>query len=320
MEEAMSTLTTINPEQIRKELSDLWVSLANEKDGAPGVLRACSMTLIVAVGEEEDPNKIGETVAMLMREHPSRAIVVRVRDSQEHFLASRVLSQCWMPFGDRRQICCEQIEITASRVSLSDLPAVILPLTVADLPVVLWCRNPDAVAMLGGIAGKVIVDGSTLGGIGKVAELAKQYRVADLAWTRLTEWRELIAQIFENRCHLEDLPSLTRLKITYAGERPSGSEFYMAAWLERKELIWERGPGHSLVLETAAGEEHTALRVMDETSAEVTVKGKVTNTVFQPESDYTLLREELSIPGRDPIFEAILPKAVKIAAEFGSRA
>ena len=46
-----------------------------------------------------------------------------------------------MPFGHRRQICCEQIEITASDVSLPDVPAVVLPLAVADLPVMLWCRS-----------------------------------------------------------------------------------------------------------------------------------------------------------------------------------
>src|ERR1700676_3849503 len=117
MEEAMSTAaTTINPEQILNELSKLWVDLAKEKDSADGVLRACSMTLIAALSEKDDPGEIGETLAMLMREHPSRAIVVRVRDSEEHFLASRVFAQCWMPFGLRRQICCEQVEITASSV------------------------------------------------------------------------------------------------------------------------------------------------------------------------------------------------------------
>jgi hypothetical protein len=95
---------TIDPEKIRKELSELWVDLAKEKEGAAGVLRACSMTLIAAVDEDDDPGQIGETIAMLMREHPSRAIVVRVRDSSEFYLSAQVLAQCWMPFGDRRQI------------------------------------------------------------------------------------------------------------------------------------------------------------------------------------------------------------------------
>src|ERR1700674_490890 len=133
---------TIQPDRLLRELSELWVSFGKQNgDDSTGVLRACAMTLIVLAEAGEDANEVGETLANLMREHPSRAIVVRVSDSQEPALAARVFTQCWMPFGQRRQICCEQIEITASDASLPDLPAVIVPLAVADLPVILWCRG-----------------------------------------------------------------------------------------------------------------------------------------------------------------------------------
>jgi hypothetical protein len=313
----MSTAaSTINPEAIRKELSELWVSLAKEKDGEAGVLRACSMTLIAVMDEKEDPSQTGETIAMLMREHPSRAIVVRVRDSQEHFLDSRVFAQCWMPFGDRRQICCEEVEITSSSASLPDVPAVILPLVVADLPVVLWCRCPNSLEALAGMAGKVILDSAALADFTQVAEMSKRFRLADLAWTRATRWRELIAQIFENRCHLEKLPSLKRARVVYTREAPSVSAFYLAAWLEREETVWERGTHNSLVLETADGKPYMAIRMTEDTMAEVEVGGLVTKTVFQKSTDYTLLREELSIPGRDPIFEKVLPRAIALAQAF----
>jgi hypothetical protein len=91
----------------------------------------------------------------------------------------------------------------------------------------------------------------------------------------------------------------------------------MAGWLERQDVIWERGDHSGIALETASGEVHTMLSTTDETSVEVSVRGQVTNTVFQPATDYTLLREELSIPGRDPIYEQVLPRAVKLAKEFG---
>ena len=98
-----------------------------------------------------------------MREHPSRAIVMRVIDDEKRELEARVFAQCWMPFGQRRQICCEQIEITSSGVSLTDVPAVVLPLVVADLPVILWSRLPrlfatPALDALSRIATKTIVD------------------------------------------------------------------------------------------------------------------------------------------------------------------
>ena len=110
---------TINPDRVLHELSDLWVSLGkHDGDESTGVLRACAMTLVVLAEAAEDANAIGETLAALMREHPSRAIVIRIADSTEPALEAKVLAQCWMPFGQRRQICCEQIEISASNPSL----------------------------------------------------------------------------------------------------------------------------------------------------------------------------------------------------------
>jgi glucose-6-phosphate dehydrogenase assembly protein OpcA len=312
----MSPECTIDPEKIQKELSQLWVNLAKEKDGEGGVLRACSLTLIAAVDEADDPGQIGETIAMLMREHPSRAIVVRVRNSREACLTAQVLPQCWMPFGDRRQICCEQVEITSSVTSLEDLPAVLLPLLVPDLPVVLWARSREGINALRGIAEKVILDSGPTSDLAGVLQLSKQQRIADLAWVRLTRWRELVAQIFQNKCYLSELSSLTRARITYTGERPTTSAFYLAAWLERSKTVWERGEEDALSLETASGEVHTRFRRTGGEGVEVTIHEQITNTVFPPATDYSLLREELSIPGRDAVFEAVLPRAAKLAESF----
>ena len=111
------------------------------KDEPAGVLRACAMTLIVVVEEERDAQAIGETIAALMHEHPSRAIVLRVRSGNEPSLSARVFAQCWMPFGSRQQICCEQVEIISSLASFSDVTSVLRGLIVSDLPVVLYCPS-----------------------------------------------------------------------------------------------------------------------------------------------------------------------------------
>src|SRR5438128_534845 len=157
---------TIQPDRLLHELSELWVSLGKEKEGeSSGVLRACAMTLVVVAEAQEDAAEVGETLALLMRDHPSRAVVVRVRDAAAPELDARVFAQCWMPFGQRRQICCEQIEISTSNPSLTDVPAVVLPLLVADLPVILWFRpsrllTSPALIDLSRIATKTIIDSS----------------------------------------------------------------------------------------------------------------------------------------------------------------
>src|SRR6266446_1541237 len=230
--------TTIQPDRVLHELSELWVSLGKQNgDEAAGVLRACAMTLVVVVEEREDAAQVGETLAMLMRDHPSRAVVVRVRDVDAPELESRVFAQCWMPFGQRRQICCEQIEISTSNASLVDVPAVVLPLVVADLPVILWFRPArlfasPALIDLSRIATKTIIDSdvfpSPTVGLKQLAQTsASGLRVGDLAWTLLTRWRELIAQIFENPVYFSHVPSIATVTISHPRGAPPVGVRYM---------------------------------------------------------------------------------------------
>src|SRR5947209_4740928 len=128
MESAMTA--GVQPEQVLKDLHKLWIDLAKEgkQKGAAGVLRACAMTMIVAAKEQSDVQSAGETIANLIHQHPSRAIVMRVVMNAQDTFDARVSAQCWMPFGQRQQICSEQIEITASHSRLEDLPNFILGL------------------------------------------------------------------------------------------------------------------------------------------------------------------------------------------------
>ena len=102
-------------EQILKGLCKLWTSLGEEEkhQGKPTVLRACAMTLIAATDDPDGGFAASQIISELMREHPSRGIVLAVSDKAERGLEARVLAQCWKPFGKAQQICCEQIEITA---------------------------------------------------------------------------------------------------------------------------------------------------------------------------------------------------------------
>src|SRR4051794_17162778 len=133
--------SAVDPDRLLKDLRGLWRDLGKEDPN--GVLRACAMTLIVVADEAQDANIISETIASLMHEHPSRAIVVRVRQCPEQMLEARVFAQCWMPFGRRQQICCEEIEIIASANSLADVATVVRGLIVADLPSILFCPSEN---------------------------------------------------------------------------------------------------------------------------------------------------------------------------------
>jgi hypothetical protein len=97
MEETVMS-TTVAPEKILKELAELWVDSGKQgqAEGGAGVLRACSMTLLVLAESGEDTQDLGETIAALMPEHPARTILVRLSGAGDRSLAERVYSQCWI--------------------------------------------------------------------------------------------------------------------------------------------------------------------------------------------------------------------------------
>ena len=162
----------IKPDKILKELSELWTNMGKPEEGEDqshggGLLRACAMTLISFVDDEEDSIALGEILATLMKEHPSRAVVVRVKEGED-YLSARVFAQCWMPFGQRRQICCEQVEITASMDCLAEVAAIVGPLAVPDLPRVILLRSArvvrsGAIRKILPLGDKIIVDSSRSG-------------------------------------------------------------------------------------------------------------------------------------------------------------
>jgi glucose-6-phosphate dehydrogenase assembly protein OpcA len=312
----------VQPEKILKDLGKLWVDLGKQE--SQGVLRACEMTLIAVLEEAEDPASIGETIASLMREHPSRAIVIRVRPGADKLLEARVLAQCWMPFGRQQQICCEQVEITASKESLSDVATVVQALAVPDLPVVLWC--PDAILCqtpqfqdLLPLAGKLIVDSERAPDLGILRYLnglpRTRWRVADLMWGKLTPWRETIARIFDKPENLRIAYSLENIQMLYTGVENTPAVHYLAGWFMHilgsgVHLNVARGVGPSYA-NIARVDLHgpgfeATVDLMENTAAEIRVGDMRQRIVFPAPSDCDALRKELSLSGRDPIFEDAL--------------
>jgi glucose-6-phosphate dehydrogenase assembly protein OpcA len=331
------TATTVSPDKVLKELADLWVKSAREQppEIGTGVLRACSMTLIVVSEASEDAQQLGETIAALMPEHPARAILIRLRGGGERSLTARVYSQCWMPFGQRRQICCEQVEITASDAALADLPPVILPLTVPDLPVILWCRSGRLTAMpefahLGALATKVIVDSGAMPDSKTAlrrlaAAINGDVLIGDLAWTRLTRWREMLSQVFENQQYAGELPKISNVDLQCHSASYT-TAVYLANWIGNclgDAGVWsqaKRGGGRVVIDESVdsmrvrlSGDGFAVelSRSGDRMVAQVNGVSHCTN-LPQP-SDYLLMREELAVVQRDPVFERTLASVARAA-------
>jgi glucose-6-phosphate dehydrogenase assembly protein OpcA len=302
VEKALSR-STIEPEKLLKELEALWTSFGQESGS---VLRACTMTLIVLDEESGDPQSLGETIAAVVPDHPSRVILMKLRAAGERDLSARVFAQCWKPFGQRQQICCEQIEITASEASVADLRPVLLALAAPDLPIVLWCRAARLFRHrdfpeIGGIAGKVIVDGAGLGPPEQALTILTAWAhapLADMAWTRLTRWRQLVAGFFDNPHYRERLPAAREARIYYSGGAVPLEARYFGAWLENClaaagvdiPVAYTPGDGQRLALECP---------------------GLMGETACPEAAEHDLLREELGILARDRVFENALTSAAR---------
>ena len=327
---------TLAPDRILRELADLWVATgqAEQAEAGAGVLRACAMTLIVLAEETEDMSGLGETIAALMPEFPARTILIRLGGTGEPALTERVYSQCWMPFGQRRQICCERIEIAASDASLADLPSVLLPLVAPDLPVLLWWRSPRLVGTpeyrnLAGIASKTIVDSASFPdrktALPLLVEMAHgQTVLGDLSWTLLTRWREMLSGVFESRECLARLPEIASVVVAFGGERPPVFAWYMGAWVANALadagvhacLTWQPRPelaGRALRVELSGGDFRVSLERNDD---RLTIRAGALShcTNLSQPTDYLLMHEELGIVRRDPIFDRTLASAARLAA------
>lgn len=298
---------SVEADRLVKELDEAWSNLGKQESG--GVLRACSMTFLVLAGANDDPQELGALLAALMHEHPSRTIVLRLGQEFD----GRASVQCWVPFGNRQQICCEQIEIACTPETMDEAAALVLGLTVPDLPVNLWVRgvewldHPHCPSLLR-LASKVIVDSARVQGVRRFDR--QEYVLADLAWTRITRWRQTLHQILENR----PVERIDTIEIRHAGaERPMTAR-YLAAWLKntlgvtpalhadegplpppgigRIRAVAVKGPGFDLLLERPGTVEVT-----------IAYDGHRTQVLFPVMTEDTLLREELSVFGPDPVFE-----------------
>lgn len=323
-----SVIFPAQPEQILKGLGKLWTTLGEEEKqhGKPTVIRACAMTLIVATDEEDGGFFASQTISELMHEHPSRGIVLAVSDKAERSIEARVLAQCWKPFGKAQQICCEQIEITTRPESWPNVGPTLIGLTAADLPVILWCRSRAALSpnatrhQIAGLeavmslATKVVVD--TAGeDLPTAFDLIHEWRgkgriVADLEWTRLTPWRQPIAQIFDNPSRENQFSAFDHVEVAYMGETPCASALYVAGWLARPHrakvsLMKVEGKGtgiHRITLHSPS-ETIDFERSGDDCMTLKSTNGRQRKYSYPSENIHQLMNEELAVTGGDKSFD-----------------
>lgn len=320
------------PERILRQLDDLWVSFAGKDSGeGAGVLRACAMTLIVLTPRSAE-EALGETLAALMPEHPSRLIRLELDAAAPRLVDATVTAHCWMPFGVRQQICCEQIVVTAAAAEpLAGLTGALLA---PDLPVVMWCRDPDLLQpdqarRLVELADKIIVDTSGARPASMLPLLCRLRSegsiVADLSWTRLTPWRAAIAQLFAAASRRRLAAKAAAVTVRHHGVEPPMRALYLAGWILEclggaSRCTFQplgrlpRQTESDVAGVTIEGEDLSlSIGQADGELIGIHAGGLSRYAVFPELNECRLLCEELCIEGRDPSYEAALDRAALLA-------
>jgi glucose-6-phosphate dehydrogenase assembly protein OpcA len=219
--------------RIEHELSQLWKSAGDGGDQA--VTRACALNLVVHVDSEEAAARASETIAHVASHDPHRAIVVIAEPAKRSGMDAWISAHCFLPAPNRPQVCCEQITVSARGDAVEHAPGLVLPLLVADLPVVLWWVgdapiDSGAFDRFADVADRIILDSSAFADpCERLPVLASRIRgqprlpaISDLNWARLTSWRELTAQFFDAPEMIAFLGEVRAVRVEYAAN-PTGS-------------------------------------------------------------------------------------------------
>ncbi len=299
---------------INKSLVDL-----RESGGTVILGRVLTLVIVTDEGNAEDPIAAANGASF---EHPCRVIVV-ARGSRRG--AARMDGQIRVG-GDAG---ASEVIVLRLFGPLADHGAsVVMPLLLADAPVVTWWPGaaPDVPAddPIGALAQRRITDAASSARPG--AELAKRpkgYRPGDtdLAWTRLTMWRGLLAAA------LDQPPHEKIVSATVSGASDSASTELLAAWLAvrlrcpvHRRVAGKGGSGmQGVVLTRRSGE--VALVRPSLTTASLTVTNQPVRDLALPRRGLRdCIAEELRRLDADEVYAEVLQKGLGLVARHNAAA
>ncbi|MEK6284869.1 MAG: glucose-6-phosphate dehydrogenase assembly protein OpcA [Acidobacteriota bacterium] len=214
---------------LERELTALWQQASADED--QGVIRSSILNLLVYVPDTSVAAEIDDLLTGITASHPSRAVLmIADRGAAEARLEAQVTSRCTLPTGTSKQVCCEQVTITAAGDGRADLPSAVTPLLLSDLPVYLWWRAEPRILdkslfrKLADISDRVIIDSALFNDPERdIASMAALLRdtprwtaVSDLNWARLTAWRALLAGFYDVLDYRPLLDQFDQVDIEYA--------------------------------------------------------------------------------------------------------
>ena len=288
---------------------------ARRSAGSPAMGMIMTLVIVVEGMDAEEAMKVARSAS---REHPARIIGVVYGDRRG---AAQVDAQV----GIGSDASGERAIITLTGEVTKHPQSVVLPLLLPDSPVVVWwpgnCPDDPGADPLGALGTRRITDSVAVpGGRAKaMLEQCSSYAPGntDLAWTRITGWRALLAAA------LDQHPGKV-LSAAVSAERVSPSADLLCAWLGdrlRCEVVRtsSKGPGiTSAVLTTKQGE--VSITRGDGRLATLSVPGQPDRPVALKRRNLDeLLSEELRRLDPDDVYAATAKQLARTGAHPAAR-
>jgi glucose-6-phosphate dehydrogenase assembly protein OpcA len=236
--------------RLEAELRDMWASPV--KPGEPTKSRVCTMNLVVVAQSKALAELYTPVIDEVTASIPSRAIIVALEpDAPSAALEGNATAVCSVAKGSEGALCSERITLSASGHTCVRVGSAVEALAMPELPTTLvWLgrvHTDDPVfASIASDAQRVILDTeyTSLSSLVKVAAWSRggegRAAVADLAWTRLSVWQELMARFFdpsELRGHATHVTRVVLRQACDKGARLGVEGCLFLAWLATR-LGW----------------------------------------------------------------------------------
>jgi glucose-6-phosphate dehydrogenase assembly protein OpcA len=186
---------------------------------------------LVCVVDREWAGEIANRLRRVGRYHASRTVVCTVEPRRDTIDATASVSTDDTTRAGGFTAMRELVIVNLGKRHLRDLDTIVDPLVVTDLRTAVWSPHghPEAVDALtkgraGGfpIAQDVLLDSvdepDVLAALDRVCELADRIDVVDLAWLRITPWRERLAAAYDPPHRRPELDTLSKVSVRYRAD------------------------------------------------------------------------------------------------------
>ncbi len=257
----------VRPEHIEDELTFLWHLAADNMRISQNMnVRTSVLNLVICALDVASAYKTSALLRDLPNTHIARVTLV-ILDTQSN-LPSKVTT--WVTLrsfpiiSDIMRHHFEQVTVLLTGTAIDSSTNILQALLKPDLPIYLWWANdlPNDTAIfqrLINMSNRAIIDSSEfflpeehVCTLSSLLHIPSNYALSDLNWSRITPWRELVAQFFdiaEYRSYMVNIEEIEIEHAVFPSQRPpSISEvdcsanpiraLLLAAWLKTR-LGWQ---------------------------------------------------------------------------------